>query len=551
MLWTSVSARSTIASCWVRKATARPRPPWFVIQTAPFSATPSSAASTQKSTSRSRCGSATAAGSTFARSTPGTSDATLAADRYCGKASRASSSEPRTNTQVPPTAATLRANWSRRSGYRSPRNRASSGNATGGGEPARTAFRISSRAPTFPPDLAEALPGHRRKIALAAPGVCAEQARRQQGHHPAHQLAGDLVEPAPREHEGADARDDSLSQRDEALPGQLAPPGEKLVVQIDVHRADVAARAAEGGRERQAGVLRRIRMRRQRGSDGPRHRHPVAVPAAAPVHRAGIQARAAADALEGGAEFAAAEDLAAPAIDDDDVQLARGPGAVEVRGIRGDRLPRRGAREEPEEDRQLARARHDLLDPHAGDVQRRQRGAEIGIAFVRADDDSAGLRDCEVHSGQAGVRGEELLAQVLPRRFGERLGIGEPLRCAQLLVEQVADLLLLQVDGGHHDVRGRLVPELDDPLAQIGVHHLDAALFQVRIEVALLGEHRLALHQPLHAAFAEDPVHDPVVLVRVARPVYDRAELDGVRLELLQIPGEARERVRLDLRGGG
>ena len=95
-------------------------------------------------------------------------------------------------------------------------------------------------------------------------------------------------------------------------------------------------------------------------------------------------------------------------------------------------------------------------------------------------------------------------------------------------MEQLADVLLLEVDGGHHDVAGRLPQELDDALAEVGIDDLDPPLDEVGVQVAFLGEHRLALHQALDAVVAQDPVDDPVVLVRVARPVHVGAESTSV-----------------------
>src|SRR5207245_8462244 len=55
-----------------------------------------------------------------------------------------------------------------------------------------------------------------------------------------------------------------------------------------------------------------------------------------------------------------------------------------------------------------------------------------------------------------------------------------------------------------------------------------------------------ALDQARHSALGEDPVHDAVVLVRIPRPVDARSTRRGVALELLEVVGEARERVSLD-----
>ena len=137
------------------------------------------------------------------------------------------------------------------------------------------------------------------------------------------------------------------------------------------------------------------------------------------------------------------------------------------------------AGEEAEEDAEVLEPRHELLHAHARDVDGRERGAHVGVALVRADDHAAGLRDREVHAGEAGLRRHEPLAEVPARRLGELLRIREPLRRAEVVVEELADLLLLLVDGGQHDVGGRLARELHDPLAEIGVDHLDAARLEV------------------------------------------------------------------------
>ena len=71
----------------------------------------------------------------------------------------------------------------------------------------------------------------------------------------------------------------------------------------------------------------------------------------------------------------------------------------------------------------------------------------------------------------------------------------------QMLVERLAHFSLLDVNGRQHDVAGRLLPQLDDPFAQVGVDHFDAMPFEIRVEVALLGQHRLALDHLADAVF--------------------------------------------------
>src|SRR6266481_8260585 len=165
----------------------------WTIQQAPFSATPSSAGRTQKSTSCRSCGSDTDARSTLAFATPGTSETTLRAAAYSGIARSASSSGPSTSTQRPPTSTTLFANRSRRSGYCTALRRARSGSGAGAGTASRSALRISSRADTLPPLRAEALARHRRQLALSGPGI--GDARSED----AQQLSEDAIGPGPRQ----------------------------------------------------------------------------------------------------------------------------------------------------------------------------------------------------------------------------------------------------------------------------------------------------------------------------------------------------------------
>src|SRR3954469_16103190 len=538
MSLTSPDAGTTRARCCERTNRARKlRSPASVIQTAPFSATASSPGSTARSTPANVCGIECAA-----RSIPGNCGTidpmVFASSDLASLRSSSGSAASVVRTQRPPTSCRDRANCAARSAKTCPRRPARSGRGAGGGAASRSARRISSRLPiSGPPLRAEASRGWHRKLARLSPRVqtVVEERAGQDAEREPPERPGQPVEPGVREDDPADLRSDGLFRRQEPLGGKVASPGEKLVMEIDAHGTDVAARSAQARCERQRRMLFRVDARREDRSDRPRHGDAVAVPAAAPVDGAGVQAGTAADAGKRAAELRPGEELAAPMIDDDDVQFAAGPRAVEVGRVGGDGLPRRAPREEPEEDAQVLRARDDLLDAHAGDVQRRKRDAEVGVSFIGADDESARLGNGEIDPREPRLRGEELRAEVLARGFGELFWIGKAPGRSELVVEQLADVLLLEMYGGHHDVARRLLEELHDPLAQIGVDHLDPALSEVRVQVALLGEHRLALHEARDAMPAEDPVDDPVVLVAVARPVDVRTVGEGVALELLEI----------------
>ncbi len=95
----------------------------------------------------------------------------------------------------------------------------------------------------------------------------------------------------------------------------------------------------------------------------------------------------------------------------------------------------------------------------------------------------------------------------------------------------------------------RLVVELLDALAEVGLGDGDALLAQEVAHAALFREHRLALDKRRGAVVAQDAEHDRIVLGAVLRPV----DVDAVglrrRLELLEVGVEVGERVLLDRRG--
>jgi hypothetical protein len=93
------------------------------------------------------------------------------------------------------------------------------------------------------------------------------------------------------------------------------------------------------------------------------------------------------------------------------------------------------------------------------------------------------------------------------------------------------------------------VGQLDNALAEVGVDDLDAGALQLRVEVALLGEHRLALHQTRDPSVPEEPEDDGIVLCRVGRPVHPGPQGQRLALELLEVLGEPGESVELDSRG--
>ena len=100
-----------------------------------------------------------------------------------------------------------------------------------------------------------------------------------------------------------------------------------------------------------------------------------------------------------------------------------------------------------------------------------------------------------------------------------------------------------------NDMARRLVVELLNTLAQIGLNDLDSAPFEEGAHIAFLSQHGLALDQRFGLSRQEDVVDDLIVLGRVARPMDFNAIPDRVAFELFEVVGLMRERVLLDVRG--
>ena len=209
---------------------------------------------------------------------------------------------------------------------------------------------------------------------------------------------------------------------------------------------------------RQAVVLGRIAGRRQDRADRPGHRRFVAVAAAAAIDRAGVHARAAANAVERAAEFVAAQDFAAAVVDQHDVHFAARPRAVKVRRIRRDRLAGRRTGQQPQEHAQVVRRAGISfsipMQAMCSFGSETPRSALPSLVQTTKPPVSAMAKLTPVRPASACMN---LSPQVLPGRFGQILADrSRPSRCAQMFVEQLADVLLLHVDRRQHDVAGRL-----------------------------------------------------------------------------------------------
>src|SRR5262249_12921791 len=147
---------------------------------------------------------------------------------------------------------------------------------------------------------------------------------------------------------------------------------------------------------------------------------------------------------------------------------------------------------------------------------------------------------------------QELLAQVQPGGLGEvgrvvgELGRGRPADLAHLPGEDVPDLAAVAVDGGYQDVRREVVSQLDDQLGEVGLPDVDAGAVQRRVQLDLLGGHRLDFDDLAGVVPPGEFDHDGVGLGRVPGPVHHATGRGDPLLQLQQQFGQPGHGVVLD-----
>ena len=90
------------------------------------------------------------------------------------------------------------------------------------------------------------------------------------------------------------------------------------------------------------------------------------------------------------------------------------------------------------------------------------------------------------------------------------------------------------------------VHQLDDALAEVGLHHLYAMLLEEGVHLALLGEHRLAFHHLLYVMLLKDVENNLVELARILRPMHDDTIAGGIVGKHLEIFVHVGDGVALD-----
>ena len=190
---------------------------------------------------------------------------------------------------------------------------------------------------------------------------------------------------------------------------------------VDPHRTDVRARAAEGRGERKRGrrAALRVELRLQDRADRPRVGRVVGMAARLAIDRADVDAGRAADAAERVAPDLVRENPRPPVVEQDEVEGARtvpGVHSAPDRGVRVHALAGRRTRQQLEHHLQVAERRHDLLDAHHRHEHLGQGRAHPAVPLRLDDDDAPSVGTGEVRARDGHARAEKCVAKERARR---------------------------------------------------------------------------------------------------------------------------------------
>ena len=269
------------------------------------------------------------------------------------------------------------------------------------------------------------------------------------------------------------------------------------------------------------------------------------------IHRAHVQARAAADAVQRLPQRRVFQQPAAPVVNDNQVELLRpilivGPARPGNHAhVRRDALAGGRAGQQTQEHRQILQRRYHLLHTGQPHVNTGRRGAEPSVPFVGDDDQRAGFGHQKVRPADAHIGVQKLLTQYdpgHPRHLLDIVGV----RHSQLFGEQLRHLSPRLVQRRRYQVRRRLFRQLDDVFAQVGLINVDALCLQHVVQAQLLGHHGLALGNGAHAGVARNLGHDGVGLLSVGGEVHLPAGRHHVLFQHRQVAVQVGDGVLFD-----
>ena len=280
---------------------------------------------------------------------------------------------------------------------------------------------------------------------------------------------------------------------------QLLAPQVDLVAKVHLRWADGLTAVAERAGADVARVLLRVAQHAEVDADRTWDEVAVGVAATTTIDGAGVHARTTTDALQCLPVLWIADPLRAAVIHQNDVhRMGCRTSLAEVRGKGCRRLSCASSAEHALEHGQTVVVGDDLLQTDGCDVQLGAGGRHIGITLVGAHHDITCLCDTEVAACHTCVGRQELIPQAQSGHIGQIGGVVVALLAAELFLEELAHVIVVQVDGGHHDMAGCLTLQLDDALAKVRLYHFNAMLLQVGVHAALFSQHRLRLDHLLH-----------------------------------------------------
>ena len=129
---------------------------------------------------------------------------------------------------------------------------------------------------------------------------------------------------------------------------------------------------------------------------------------------------------------------------------------------------------------------------------------EAGVAFVRDERDAASVCTNEITSSDASLRLHVFLPQMDAGAASDGFWIVVIIDGDAFAEKCLGNLPAIFVDDWFDDVRGLVVVELDDELAEVRLQALNAVFDQERIEVDFLSRHRFGLGQLGDAVTLQD-----------------------------------------------
>ena len=176
---------------------------------------------------------------------------------------------------------------------------------------------------------------------------------------------------------------------------------------------------------------------------------------------------------------------------------------------------------------------HDFFNAGNRDMHGRHGGAQAAVALVFDQAQRSRFGDGEIDAAQADICRAVYVAQGLAGEAGQSVYVvGQ--RCAEVLVEQFADLFFGFMNRGHHDVGGFFTRHLNDEFAQIAFYRFHAVVGQIMVQLDFLADHGFAFDHQFAVVRADDAVNDFAGFGRRFRPVYFHAQTGQVFFQLLQ-----------------